>query len=137
MHKETDCEICGSKYQVVRGSRSPRFLCKRCLYWQNFQGLINQGDEDSTIISKQLNSCYPNNVEKQKDLFIAIIEILDEVGRDHAISDDTLIRIAMKWQVERVVCEKMIKAVTESSSLLLKKAPNQSVIPDEENIQTD
>lgn len=59
------------------------------------------------------------------------------MGRDHAISDDTLIRIAMRWQVERVVCEEMIKAVTESSSLLLKKAPNQSVIPDEENIQTD
>jgi len=107
------------------------------LYWQNFQGLVNQGDESSAIISKQLDSCYPNNVNKQKDLFIAIIEILDEADRDHAISDDALIRIAMKWHVERVVCEEMVKTIADHNSILLKKTEDKSTISLKRTLQTD
>jgi hypothetical protein len=132
-----ECEICRSKYKLSRDQRSGRLLCRRCLYWQIFQGLVDKGDESSVIISRQLNYCYPNNVDKQKDLFIAVIEVLDEADRDHRISEEAFVRLAMKWRVERVVYEEMIKAVTESSSVLLKKAADRSMIPDEYTIQTD
>ncbi len=107
------------------------------MYWQVFQDLVNQGDESSVIISRQLDCCYPNNVDKQKDLFIAVIEALDEADGDHAVSEESLIRLAMKRRVERVVCEEILKAVTGSSSVLIKKAADRSMIPDEDNIQTD
>jgi len=107
------------------------------LYWQIFQGLVDKGDKSSITISRQLNSCYPNTVDKQKDLFIAVIELLDEADRDHVVSEEAFVRLAMKWRVERVVCEEMLKAVTGSSSVLLKKAGDRSMIPDEDTIQTD
>jgi hypothetical protein len=107
------------------------------LYWQSFQGLVNQGDESSATISKQLDSCYPNNVDKQRDLLIAIIEILDDMDRDKTISVDALIRIAMKWQVERVVCEEMAKAITKSSSILLKETEDRHRISRKNTLQAD
>lgn len=98
---------------------------------------MNQGDESSAIISGQLDCCYPNNVDKQKDLFIAVIEALDEVESDHTIDEEVLIRLAAKWRLEPVVYEEMLKAATESSSVLLKKAADRSMIPEEDTMQTD
>ena len=137
MRPKEECELCGSIYKVCRDEKSGKILCKRCLYWQLFQDLVSKGDESSVNISRQLDCCYPNNVDKQKDLFIAVIEALDEVDRDHAISEDTLIRLAMKWRVERIVCEEILKAFTQNSSILLKKTKDKHEIPNERELQTD
>jgi hypothetical protein len=132
-----ECELCGSKYKVCRDEKSGSLLCKRCLYWQLFQDLVNKGDKSSVNISIQLDCCYPNSVDKQKDLFIAIIEALDEADRDYAISEDVLVRLAEKWRVERIICEEIFKAFTQNSSILLKKTKDKQTIPNERVLHTD
>ena len=137
MRPKEECELCRSKYKVCKDEKSGRLLCKRCLYWQLFQDLVNKRDKSSVNISRQLDCCYPNSVDKQKDLFIAIIEALDEADKDHAISEDVLVRLAEKWRVERIICEEMFKAFTQNSIILFRKTKDKQTISNGRALQID
>jgi len=114
---KSKCQECGSTEDLKIDKKDNAVLCSKCFYYRLLREDYEKGDKNAVAIMNILKHYYPQDISKQKNLMMAIFEMIDNaeptIYKDvKTVSIDTakLLEIARKWRVTDAILMEMLKA---------------------------
>jgi len=111
------CRECGSKENLVIDKKDNAVLCKKCFQYRLLKEDCESGNEYALALMNILKRYYPQNVNQQKNLMMAIFEMIDNAEptiykgqKTVEIKADKMMEIAKKWQVSEAILMEMLTA---------------------------
>lgn len=111
------CRDCGSTQELVQDKKDNAILCIRCFLYRILNEEASIGFAEAKELLGLLQAHYPNDINKQKNLMMAIFEGI-EAGeptttpngqKTISITETKLLEIARKWQVEDAILLEILK----------------------------
>ena len=110
------CQECGSTKNLKIDKKDNAVLCDKCFYYRLLCEDYEKGDKNAVAIMNILKHHYPQDVDKQKNLMMAIFEMIDNAEPTiykgvKTVSIDTakILEIARKWRVTDAMLMEMLK----------------------------
>lgn len=119
MREMRKCEECGAKrWDVSQDRKDDKWLCPRCFQYRLLQEGVEEGDRNAETMMDMLQFYYPDNVEGQKNMLMAIFELIDagkptmHAGKETVMVDfDKAFTIAERWNVTETFLIEMARAL--------------------------